>query len=103
VSSSELGLADVVSVTEARFWLPESIRTTLRWIVSPGTMPDASTFSRFVDAPVDPRAIVTVPEETVCVTPAELVNVAKAPYPAPAAQSRRSARDRKSFCPRDSP
>jgi hypothetical protein len=37
-------------------------------------MPVASTLRRFVGAPVAPRAIVTVPEETVWVTLAELVN-----------------------------
>ena len=53
------------------------MRSTLRWIVSPGAMFDAPTVSRLVDAPVAPSAIVTVPDETLWLALVELVNVAK--------------------------
>src|SRR2546426_1831380 len=76
VSNSDEGLAAVVSVTDERSSDPVLERSTLRWIVSPGAMLVALTFSRFVDAPVDPSAMVTVPDEIVCETLADPVNVA---------------------------
>src|SRR5262245_15446561 len=51
-------------------------------MVSPGAIAFASTLRRFVDAPVAPRAIVTVPELTVWLADVELVKVANVPSPA---------------------
>ena len=68
VSSSELGDAVVLSTIPERLSADEPpllTRSTDRWIVSPGTTFDAPTVRRFVDAPVDPSAIETVPEEIV--------------------------------------
>ena len=84
-------VADVVSVTEARLIVPWSIRSTLRWIVSPGAIAVASTLRRFVEAPAAPSAIVTVPEDTVWLAEVELVKVAKVPRPAMLAAAPRTA------------
>jgi len=53
-----------------------------RWIVSPGTSPEAFTVSRFVDAPVFPRAMTTVPDATVWLALVVAVKVANVPMPA---------------------
>ncbi len=97
VSSSEVGDAVVVSVTDARLWLPEFVRSKLRCIVSPGTIPEAFTVSRFVAAPVAPNAIVTVPEATVWLADVVLVNVAKVPKPAMLAAAPITARESRIF------
>jgi hypothetical protein len=55
VSSSELVGAVVVSVTDARSIVPEFVRSTLRWTVSPGASAEALTLRRFVAAPVAPE------------------------------------------------
>jgi hypothetical protein len=49
--------------------------------VSPGATPEAFTFSLFVEAPVAPNAIVTVPVATECDWLVVLVKVAYAPNP----------------------
>ena len=88
VSSSELGDAVVVSTIADRLSAlapPLLMRSTDRWIVSPGTTLDAPTVRRLVDAPVAPSAIETVPEEIVWLAEVELVNVANVPSPAIAA------------------
>ena len=46
VSSSELVVATVVRVTEDRSSVPELIRSTLRWIVSPAAILVAPTLRR---------------------------------------------------------
>ena len=74
VSSSELGDAVVVSVVAARSTEPELVRSTVRCIVSPGATSVALRLSRFVEAPVAPRATVTVPVASVFETDVELVN-----------------------------
>jgi hypothetical protein len=66
----------VVSETDARLIVPWLMRSTLRWMVSPAAMFEAPTVSRFVDAPVAPSAIVTVPEPTDWLAEVELVKVA---------------------------
>src|SRR5690349_13076142 len=71
VSSTELGDAVVVSVMEARFWLPVFCRSTARWMVSPGTMPVALTVIRFV-APAAGMVRASVPEVTVSGPPTAL-------------------------------
>jgi hypothetical protein len=76
VSSSELGDAVVVRVTPARSIVPELVRSTLRWMVSPGASPEAPTLRRLVAAPVAPSAIVTVPDEMVWFSDVVLVHVA---------------------------
>jgi len=82
VSSSELVVALVVSVIPDRSIEPELMRSTLRWMVSPGAMFDAPTVSRLVAAPVAPSAMVTVPDETLWLALVELVKVANVPRPA---------------------
>jgi hypothetical protein len=99
VSRTEIVVACVVRVTDARLIVPEFVRSTLRWIVSPGAIAVASILSRFVDAPVAPSAIVTVPEEIVWLAEVELVNVAKVPMPATLAAAPRTAAVRRSFRP----
>ena len=51
-------------------------------MVSPGTRPAAFTVSRFVEAPVFPRAITIVPDATVWLALVVAVKVAKVPMPA---------------------
>ena len=97
VSSKELGLADVVSPRDARFWLPLFDRSNERWIVSPGTRPLALTVRRFVDAPVAPKAIVTVPDVTDCDADVDEVNDANVPSDATAAAAPTTPRDATSF------
>jgi hypothetical protein len=87
VSSSELGEAVVLSTIEDRLSavpLPLLMRSTERWIVSPGTTLEAPIVRRFA-APVVPSAIETVPDEIVWLAEVELVNVANVPSPAIAA------------------
>ena len=103
VSSSELVVAVVVSVTDARSIEPELIRSTLRWIVSPGAIAEAPTVSRFVAAPVAPSAIVTVPDETVWLAEVELVKVANVPRPAMLAAAPSTATDASSLRVGDQP
>ena len=91
VSSRELGEALVVRVTDARSSEPELLRSTLRWIVSPGAIALAPMLSRFVEAPVAPSAIVTVPEEIVWLEDVVLVKVAKVARPAMLAAAPRTA------------
>jgi hypothetical protein len=78
VSSRVLGEAAVVSVIEAKSWLPVLLTVTARWMVSPGTTPVASTLRRLAEVPVAPSAIVTVPEVIDWDTPALLVKAANA-------------------------
>lgn len=82
VSSALDVVALVVSATDARSTLPLLLSVNERCIVSPGTMFVAFTVRRFVDAPVAPSAIVTVPDDTVCEADVVLVNVANVPRPA---------------------
>ena len=91
VSSRELGEALVVRVTDARSSEPELARSTLRWIVSPGATALAPMLSRFVEAPVAPSAIVTVPDEIVWLEDVVLVKVAKVARPAMLAAAPRTA------------
>ena len=88
---------------EARSSEPELIRSTLRWSVSPGAIAVAPMLSRFVEAPVAPSAIVTVPEETVWLVEVELVKVAKVPRPAMLAAAPSTARDASSLRVGDQP
>src|SRR5689334_21586300 len=82
VSSSDDGDALVVRAIEARSWLPVLDRSNERWIVSPGTRPVALTVSRLVDAPVLPRAMTTVPDDTDWLALVVDVKVANVPMPA---------------------
>ena len=91
VSSSDDVVAVVASVIDARLIEPVFDRSTLRWIVSPGATPVASTLSRFVLAPVEPSAIVTLPVEMLWETLSVLVQVPKAPALAAAAAITKSA------------
>jgi hypothetical protein len=102
VSSNELVDAVVVSVTDARFCEPEFVRSKLRCIVSPGTIPEALTVSLLVAAPVAPKAMVTVPDATVCEAEVVLVNVAKVPKPAMLAARPTTPNESKSFFERRS-
>src|SRR5207244_13596838 len=88
-------------VREARLIVPGLVRSTLRWSVSPGASAVASRLRRFVEAPVAPRAIVTVPEATVWLAEVELVKVAKVPSPAMLAVAPRTAIVSSSFRPRE--
>jgi hypothetical protein len=99
VSSSELGEAVVVSVIEASAIDPAALlRSTLRWIVSPGAMPLAPMLSLFVEEPVAPSEIEIVPLEIVWLTAGvELVKVAKVPRPAMLAAETRRATESSSF------
>src|SRR6476646_1375210 len=62
-------------------------------MVSPAAMFEAPTVSRFVDAPVAPSAIVTVPEATDWLAEVELVKVAYVPRPAIESSSFRDTPD----------
>ena len=99
VSSSDDGEAVVVNATDARSWLPVLDRSNDRWIVSPGTSPEAFTVSRFVDAPVFPRAMTTVPDATVWLALVVAVKVANVPMPARAPATPSAPRVSSSFRP----
>src|SRR3954453_6200951 len=88
-------------MTDARLSVPWLIRSTLRWIVSPGAIAVASTVKRFVEAPAAPSATVTVPDDTVCEAEVELVKVANVPSPAMLAAAPRMAAVARSFRPRE--
>src|SRR6476646_4940154 len=81
VSSSELVVAEVASVTDAMSSVPLLITSTARSIVSPGASPVAPTERRFAE-PLAPSATTTVPDATVWLADVELVNVANVPRPA---------------------
>ncbi len=82
VSSRLDVVAAVVSVTAARFWLPELDSVTARWTVSPGTRPLAATVSRLLAEPAAPRPIVTVPDATEALADVLEVNEPNVPRPA---------------------
>src|SRR5690242_4220880 len=91
VSSNELVVAVVVSVTLASVMLPVFFASTVRSIVSPAAMFVAATLRRLFAALTLIGASDTVPELTDCDTDSVSVNSANAPTPTTSAAATKSA------------